>query len=52
MQDAIDEVNAEIAEYTMMIDYSIRTNNRSDLAMWRRALQVAKLSKRRLADKS
>lgn len=46
----ISEVDLEIAEYQEMITYSIQTNNKQDLAMWRRALQTAKLSKRRLAN--
>lgn len=46
----ISEIDLEIAEYQEMITYSIQTNNKQDLAMWRRALQTAKLSKRRLAN--
>lgn len=40
----------EIEEYQEMITHAIQTNNKADLAMWRRALQTAKISKRRLAN--
>lgn len=50
MADNIAEIEAEIAEYMMMIDYSIQTNNKEYLKMWRRALQTAKNAKRRLAN--
>lgn len=46
----ISEIDIEIEEYQEMITYSIQTNNKEDLAMWRRALQTAKISKRRLAN--
>lgn len=46
----ISEIDTEIEEYQEMITHSIQTNNKEDLAMWRRALQTAKISKRRLAN--
>ena len=46
----ISEIDIEIEEYQEMITHSIQTNNKEDLAMWRRALQTAKISKRRLAN--
>lgn len=46
----ISEIDIEIEEYQEMITHSIQTNNKRDLAMWRRALQTAKITKRRLAN--
>ena len=46
----ISEIDIEIEEYQEMITHSIQTNNKKDLAMWRRALQTAKITKRRLAN--
>lgn len=46
----ISEIDIEIEEYQEMITHSIQTNNKRDLAMWRRALQTAKIAKRRLAN--
>ena len=46
----ISEIDNEIEEYQEMITHSIQTNNKRDLAMWRRALQTAKIAKRRLAN--
>lgn len=46
----MSEIDIEIEEYQEMITHSIQTNNKKDLAMWRRALQTAKLTKRRLAN--
>lgn len=48
--DVISEIDIEIEEYQEMITHVIQTNNKADLAMWRRALQTAKISKRRLAN--
>lgn len=39
----------EIEEYLEMITHSIQINDKQSLAMWRRALQTAKISKRRQA---
>lgn len=41
-QIRLHEIESEIAEYTMMIDHAIQTNDRDSLNMWRRALQTAK----------
>ena len=46
----ISEIDIEIEEYQEMITHSIQINNKKDLAMWRRALQTAKTTKRRIAD--
>ena len=46
----ISEIDIEIEEYQEMITHSIQTNNKESLAMWRRALQTAKIAKRRLAN--
>ena len=48
--DRINEIEQEIAEYMMMIDHAIQTNNKDYLKMWRIALQTAKIAKRRLAN--
>ena len=47
MSERIREINAEIAEIEEMITYSIMTNDRENLNMWRRALQTAKREKRK-----
>lgn len=44
------EIESEIAEYMMMIDHAIQTNDKENLKMWRRALQTAKKAKRSLAN--
>ena len=46
----ISEIDIEIEEYQEMITHSIQTNDKRNLAMWRKALQTAKLTKRRLAN--
>lgn len=46
----LTDIDIEIEEYQEMITHSIQTNNKKDLAMWRRALQTAKRTKRRLAN--
>ena len=46
----LSEIDKEIEEYHEMITYSIQTNDKESLAMWRRALQTAKISKRRQAN--
>lgn len=46
----ISEIDIEIEEYQEMITHSIQTNDKRNLAMWRKALQTAKLAKRRLAN--
>lgn len=46
----ISEIDKEIEEYQEMITYAIQTNEKESLAMWRRALQTAKIAKRRLAN--
>lgn len=46
----MSDLDMEIAEYEMMIDLAIRTNDKELLKMWRRALQTAKIIKRRLVD--
>ena len=46
----IYEIDIEIEEYQEMITHSIQTNDKRNLAMWRKALQTAKLTKRRLAN--
>lgn len=46
----MDEINIEIEEYQEMITVSIQNNDKENLHMWRRALQTAKLEKRRLAN--
>lgn len=46
----ISEIDIEIEEHQEMITHSIQTNDRRNLAMWRKALQTAKLTKRRLAN--
>ena len=43
--DVMSEIDIEIEEYQEMITHAIQTNNKADLAMWRRALQTAKISK-------
>ncbi|MCT4662684.1 MAG: hypothetical protein N4A40_12555 [Tissierellales bacterium] len=48
INEELSEINIEIAEYTMMIDRSIQTNEREFLSMWRRALQTAKVRKRKI----
>lgn len=48
--DVMSEIDIEIEEYQEMITHAIQTNNKADLAMWRRALQTAKICKRRLAN--
>lgn len=45
----MNEIELEIAEYKAMITHAIQTNDREGLKMWRRALQTAKIAKRRLA---
>jgi len=40
----------EIMEYNAMINHAIMTNDKENLYMWRRALQTAKVCKRRLAN--
>lgn len=45
----MNEIELEIAEYKEMITHAIQTNDREGLKMWRRALQTAKIAKRRLA---
>lgn len=46
----ISEIDIEIKEYQEMITHSLQTNDKRNLAMWRRALQTAKIAKRRLAN--
>lgn len=46
----IYEIDIEIEEYQEMITHSIQINDKRNLAMWRKALQTAKLTKRRLAN--
>lgn len=46
----ISEIEAEISEYQIMIRHAIQTNDKGNLNMWRRALQTAKYTKRRLAN--
>lgn len=46
----ISEIDIEIEEYQEMITHSLQTNDKRNLAMWRRALQTAKIAKRRLAN--
>lgn len=43
-------VNEEIAEYYAMINHFILLNNKEEIAFWRRALQTAKIAKRRKTD--
>lgn len=50
LTDKLTDIEIEIEEYQEMITHSIQTNNKKDLAMWRRALQTAKITKRRLAN--
>lgn len=50
MDSSIREIEQEIAEYMMMIDHAIQTNNKEYLNMWRRALQTAKKAKRSLTN--
>lgn len=50
MPDKLREVDQEIAEYMMMIDHAIQTNDKEILKMWRMALQTAKKAKRSLAN--
>lgn len=45
----LKDISGEIAEINMMIDHSIKLGYREEIAFWRRALQAAKKSKRRLA---
>ena len=40
----------EIMEYHAMIDHFIVLNNKEEIAYWRKALQTAKIAKRRLAN--
>lgn len=44
------DIEMEIAEYELMIDLAIRTNDKESLKLWRRALQTAKIIKRRLVE--
>ena len=39
--DVMSEIDIEIEEYQEMITHAIQTNNKADLAMWRRALQLS-----------
>lgn len=47
---SIKDIDNEIAEYNLMIDHAIQTNDRESLKMWRKALNIAKITKRRLVD--
>lgn len=47
--NTLSEIDEEIEEYLEMITHSIQINDKQSLAMWRRALQTAKISKRRQA---
>lgn len=44
-----ETIDFEIEEYQEMITHAIQTNDKEGLNMWRRALQTAKIAKRRLA---
>ena len=50
MNEKMVEIDQEIAEYMMMIDHAIQTNNKEHLKMWRVALQTAKKAKRSLTN--
>lgn len=50
MDSRIKEIEKEIAEYMMMIDHAIQTNDKEYLKMWRVALQTAKKAKRSLTN--
>lgn len=49
-QIRLHEIESEIAEYMMMVDHAIQTNDGENLNMWRRALQTAKKAKRSLTN--
>lgn len=44
----LKQIDLEIAEYKEMITHAIQTNDHDGLKMWRRALQTAKIAKRRI----
>lgn len=44
----LQELEMEIMEYHAMIDHFVLLNDREEIAYWRRALQRAKIYKRRL----
>lgn len=50
MVGQVTEIEQEIAEYMMMIDHAIQTNDIENLKMWRMALQTAKKAKRSLTN--
>lgn len=45
----IKEINDEIREYQFMLRNAIELDRKEEINMWRRAIQTAKIQKRRLA---
>ena len=45
----IKEINDEIREYQFMLRNAIELGRKEEINMWRRAIQTAKIQKRRLA---
>lgn len=48
MPEEIKAINEEIAEYQALLHHAIMTKRKDDINMWRRAIQTAKITKRRL----
>ena len=46
----IQEINEEIKEYQCLLRNAIDLGRKDEINMWRRAIQTAKLQKRRLAN--
>lgn len=47
----IHEINDEIREYEFLLRNAIDLDRKEEINMWRRAIQTAKLQKRRIAKK-
>lgn len=47
-EEELRNVDLEIIEYHALIDHFIQLNDNAEVKYWRRALQIAKLHKRRI----
>ena len=50
VEKLIEQINEEIQEYQFLLRNAIDLDRKDEINMWRRAIQTAKLQKRRLAN--
>lgn len=46
----VEEINKEIKEYQFLLRNAIDHGRKEDINMWRRAIQTAKITKRRITN--